>query len=34
LIAHVNDGQDIVERNGCYLPLTASVVAEQLRKLD
>jgi phosphate transport system substrate-binding protein len=28
------DGQDIVERNGSYLPLTASVVAEQLRKLD
>jgi phosphate transport system substrate-binding protein len=28
------DGQDIVEKNGSYLPLTAAVVADQLRKLD
>ena len=28
------DGQDIVEKNGSYLPLTAAVVSEQLRKLD
>src|SRR6266478_384015 len=27
-------GQDIVERNGGYLPLTAAVALEQLKKLD
>ena len=28
------DGQEIVARNGSYLPLTAALAAEQLRKLD
>jgi phosphate transport system substrate-binding protein len=28
------DGQDIVARNGSYLPLSAAVAREQLRKLD
>jgi phosphate transport system substrate-binding protein len=28
------DGQEIVARNGGYLPLTAALAAEQLRKLD
>jgi phosphate transport system substrate-binding protein len=28
------EGQEIVARNGSYLPLTAAVVREQLRKLD
>ena len=28
------DGQEIVVRNGAYLPLTAALAAEQMRKLD
>jgi phosphate transport system substrate-binding protein len=28
------EGQETVERNGSYLPLTTAVVREQLRKLD
>ena len=28
------EGQEIVERNGSYLPLTAAVVNEQLKRLD
>jgi phosphate transport system substrate-binding protein len=28
------EGQDIVDKNGSYLPLTAAVVNEQLRRLD
>src|SRR5262249_2728382 len=28
------EGQEIVERNGSYLPLTAALAAEQRRKLD
>jgi phosphate transport system substrate-binding protein len=28
------EGQEIVERNGSYLPLTAAMAADQRRKLD
>src|SRR5262249_9066521 len=28
------EGQDIVQKNGSYLPLTTAVASEQLRKLD
>ena len=28
------DGQEVVEKNGSYLPLTAAVVNEQLKRLD
>jgi phosphate transport system substrate-binding protein len=28
------EGQEIVARNGSYLPLTAALVREQLKKLD
>ena len=34
LDVHAREGQDIVEKNGSYLPLTAAVVRDQLRKLD
>ena len=28
------DGQEVVEKNGSYLPLTAAIVNEQLKRLD
>jgi hypothetical protein len=33
-ISSAGDGQDCVQREGRYLPLTAAIVREQLKKLE